>query len=118
MNENNNYCNNCGKIGHLFHQCKIPITSIGVIAFRVNNINDNIQYLLIRRKDTLGFIDFLRGKYSLINKEYILNMLNQMTEQEKEKLIMHSFDELWKMLWGDNNITKYKMTLKKKVKEM
>jgi ADP-ribose pyrophosphatase YjhB (NUDIX family) len=108
MNENNNYCNNCGKIGHLFHQCKIPITSIGVIAFRLNKINNNIQYLLIRRKDTLGFIDFLRGKYSLINKEYISNMLKQMTEEEKNKLIKYSFDDLWKMLWGDNNITKYK----------
>ena len=74
MSKNQNqFCNNCGKIGHLFHQCKIPITSIGVIAFRINSINDTIQYLLIRRKDTLGFIDFLRGKYSLNNKEYIKN---------------------------------------------
>ena len=71
---NDNYCNNCGKTGHVFHQCKVPITSIGVIAFRINDNND-IEYLLIRRKDTLGFIDFLRGKYSLINKEYILSML-------------------------------------------
>jgi 8-oxo-dGTP pyrophosphatase MutT (NUDIX family) len=107
MNENNNYCNNCGKIGHLFHQCKIPITSIGVIAFRIN-ISNEVEYLLIRRKDTLGFIDFLRGKYSLLNKEYIIDMLKQMTYEEKEKLVNYSFDELWKMLWGDNNITKYK----------
>ena len=35
-------------------------------------------------------------------------MLNQMTEEEKEKLIKYSFDDLWKFLWGDNNITKYK----------
>ena len=31
---NINYCNNCGKTGHLFHNCKMPITSLGVIAFR------------------------------------------------------------------------------------
>ena len=42
----NTFCNNCGKLGHLFHQCKIPITSIGVIAIRKNN--NNIEILLIR----------------------------------------------------------------------
>ena len=29
---NDNYCNNCGKTGHVFHQCKVPITSIGIIT--------------------------------------------------------------------------------------
>ena len=33
MNKNN-HCNNCGKPGHLFNHCKMPITSTGVIAFR------------------------------------------------------------------------------------
>ena len=33
-----NFCNNCGKHGHLFHQCKNPITSIGLIVF--NNSNE------------------------------------------------------------------------------
>ena len=104
---NENYCNNCGKSGHLFHQCKMPITSIGIIAFRINN-DKNIEYLLIRRKDTLGFIDFLRGKYSLINKEYILNMLKQMTILEIDNLLEYNFDKLWNKLWGNNNISKYK----------
>jgi 8-oxo-dGTP pyrophosphatase MutT (NUDIX family) len=106
MNENN-YCNNCGKTGHVFHQCKIPITSIGIIAFRLNP-NNNLEYLLIRRKDTLGFIDFLRGKYSLLNKEYIVNMLKQMTISEKKCLLENDFDFLWKNLWGNNNLSKYK----------
>lgn len=30
----NHYCNNCGKCGHLFSNCIVPITSLGVIAFR------------------------------------------------------------------------------------
>ena len=61
-----NYCNNCGKTGHLFHNCKIPITSLGVIAFRSNK--GIIEYLMIRRKETLGYIDFMRGKYQLTDK--------------------------------------------------
>ena len=92
MNENNNYCNNCGKIGHLFHQCKLPITSIGIVSFRITN--DSIpEFLMIRRKDTLGHVDFMRGKYTLQNKEYILNMLNQMTTDEKMRLKTNTFNE-------------------------
>ena len=100
MQSNNNYCNNCGKIGHVFNLCKMPITSIGIIAFRKNEVNE-IQYLMIRRKDTLGHIDFIRGKYSVKNKHYILNMLNQMTEDEKTRIKEGNFDELWNHVWCD-----------------
>jgi len=100
---NDNYCNNCGKNGHLFHNCKMPITSIGIILFRM--IENNIQYLMIRRKDTLGFIDFMRGKYSIYNKDYLINMLKQMSNQEKENLLTMNFDKLWKNIWGDEIIS-------------
>lgn len=100
MQTNNHYCNNCGKIGHVFNLCKMPITSIGIIAFRKTPQND-IQYLMIRRKDTLGHIDFMRGKYNVKNKHYILNMLNQMTEDEKTRMKHGNFDELWNHVWSD-----------------
>lgn len=104
---NNIFCNNCGKQGHSFHQCKIPITSIGVVIYRVNN--NKIEYLLIRRKDTLGYVDFMRGKYSVHNKYYIMNMLKQMTIAEKEKIKKGNFNELWQEIWGENSIlNKYK----------
>ena len=101
--QNEIYCNNCGKNGHLYHQCKLPITSIGIIVFRVKD--NNYEFLMIRRKDTLGHVDFMRGKYSLNNKEYILNMLNQMTITEKKNIQTKSFDELWKDVWGGINIS-------------
>jgi len=97
---NYNFCNNCGKIGHLFHQCKIPITSIGIIAFRIKN--NKIEYLLIRRKDSLSFVDFLRGKYQLNNKNYILNLISRMTNEEWVKLLNNDFNDLWNYLWGDS----------------
>ena len=110
---NDNYCNNCGKHGHLYHQCKMPITSIGIIAFRYNknkqNINSNtngvLEYLMIRRKDTLGYIDFMRGKYSVYNKEYVMNMFKQMTSNEKENIRVLDFDELWKDIWKSESIS-------------
>jgi 8-oxo-dGTP pyrophosphatase MutT (NUDIX family) len=104
---NDNFCQNCGKQGHVYQQCKIPITSFGIICFRKKE--NQVEYLMIRRKDTLGYIDFLRGKYSLYNKYYLMNMLKQMTIEEKESLKTKSFDVLWRELWGDNALyNKYK----------
>jgi len=96
---NNQFCNNCGKIGHGYNQCSKPITSAGIIAF--NKYNDTIKYLLICRKDSLGYVEFIRGKYPLYNKDYIQNIINEMTIQEKANLLTKDFDELWKNLWGD-----------------
>ena len=113
-NHNINICNNCGKPGHLFHQCKMPITSIGIIVFRIvpnndsNKMSNELQYLLIRRKDTLGYIDFMRGKYSIYNKNYIINMLKQMTNDEKKILCLGNFDLLWKNIWGDSVNNQYR----------
>ena len=97
------YCNNCGKYGHSFHQCKMPITSYGLITFR-KCPSGSIEYLMIRRRDTLGFIDFMRGKYSVYNKEYILNMIVQMTNIEKQRLLLNTFAEIWSELWGNETM--------------
>jgi ADP-ribose pyrophosphatase YjhB (NUDIX family) len=65
---------------------------------------ERIEYLMIRRRDTLGFIDFMRGKYSVYNKEYILNMIVQMTVLEKTRLLTHTFNEIWAELWGNETM--------------
>lgn len=103
---NNNYCSNCGKNGHLYHQCKQPITSIGIISFR--KIDNNIEYLLIRRSHSLGFADFISGKYPLYNKNYLLNIINEMTNEEKEMILTKEFDDLWKSIWGEKSSIQYR----------
>lgn len=96
----NVYCNNCGKKGHMFYNCCLPITSNGIIAFRKNPETKMTEYLMIRRKHTLGLIDFIRGKYSVQNRYYILNMIYQMTNEEKEMLKNEEFEDIWLKVWG------------------
>ena len=96
------FCNNCGKQGHLFHRCKKPISSIGVIAFRKSRRFENkFEYLMICRKDSLGYVDFMRGKYPLYSKFYIQNIIDEMTTGEKQDLLKHDFKTLWNNLWGN-----------------
>lgn len=105
----NVYCNNCGKKGHVFYNCCLPITSNGIIAFRKNPETNLIEYLMIRRKHTLGLIDFIRGKYSVFNRYYISNMIYQMTNEEKDMLKTKEFEEIWFNVWGKTaNFSHYK----------
>jgi len=94
-----NFCNNCGKQGHLYHQCKRPITSIGIIALRKHQ--GQIQFLMICRKNSLGFIDFMRGKYKLYSPLHLNNLINEMTNAEKQSLLNNEFHILWQHLWGE-----------------
>jgi 8-oxo-dGTP pyrophosphatase MutT (NUDIX family) len=162
------YCNNCGKTGHAFHQCKYPITSIGVIVYRkekpvqgtnaivqgtnsvvqgtnsvvqgteniavdasaidasaidasgaidasavdttaVTEEKDNLKFLMISRKDSLGFVEFIRGKYQIYNKMYLRSIIDGMTNGEKKRLLSDDFDTLLKSLWGtDMNVNNYR----------
>jgi len=108
----NNVCNNCGRGGHLFQQCKLPITSYGVIVFRVLNnsvtLKKEIEYLMIRRKDSFGYIDFIRGKYSPYNVVHLQNIIDEMSLEEKSRLLKYSFGELWIMMWGEKSNIQYR----------
>jgi 8-oxo-dGTP pyrophosphatase MutT (NUDIX family) len=90
-----NKCNNCGREWHVYKQCKSPITSNGII-----NVNEKKEYLMICRKKTLGYVDFLRGKYLMTSKTHITNLISEMTIQEKKDLIEKKFNDLWRDLWG------------------
>jgi 8-oxo-dGTP pyrophosphatase MutT (NUDIX family) len=96
-----NRCNNCGNACHTYKQCRIPITSNGVI--HVNNG----KYLMIRRRKTLGYVDFMRGRYSPKKHGYIMNLIDEMTVQEKKELLEMDFTTLSYQMWGSNHEETY-----------
>lgn len=105
MNKNTLYCGNCGKYGHVYRKCLAPIISSGVILFKKEN--NTIKYLLVQRKDTLGFVEFMRGKYNLENIQYINKLFEIMTEKERLLIIKYDFDYLWNKLWMKQDNKQY-----------
>lgn len=130
----NIYCVNCGEKGHVVKDCSGPITSFGIIAFKIvknekeelhdknsklqeiiskenNNlyipVNKNLypktKFLMIQRKDTMGFTDFVRGKYPEEYSKTLPIFLNEMTIKEKNNLLTKSFDEIWGDLWVNHD---------------
>ena len=65
-------CNNCGMKGHLYRDCKNPVTSFGHIIFRKDRKEPEI--LMIQRKDSLCYIEFIRGKYDIQDYKYIISL--------------------------------------------
>ena len=97
MEKKNIYCNNCGRLGHVYRECKFPVISCGNIIFRLDTEEPKI--LMIQRKDSLCYIDFIRGKYDIYNITYIQTLIDKCTISEKQKLITDTYETLWKRLW-------------------
>jgi 8-oxo-dGTP pyrophosphatase MutT (NUDIX family) len=134
------YCNNCGKFGHIYRKCREPITSIGIVLFKIEDIDFNIflkkynnfinynsnnnyisikdynfnnlnnikyfkniakkvKFLLVRRKNTLGYIEFMRGRYDISDVDTLISLFEQMTEDEIGGLLNNNFKDLWDDLW-------------------
>ena len=136
MNSTKHICLNCGKNGHMLKSCTDPISSYGIICFKLDNINinnktienffynkfldinefnyqnlDNIKFiskfynkiklLMIRRKFSLNYVEFIRGKYNSHNKEHLSVMFKLMTYDENIMIKTIKFDILWNELWKD-----------------
>lgn len=99
-------CVNCGVLGHSFRDCTEPVMSFGIAA--VKFVETVPHYLLIRRRDSLAYVDFLRGKYKLENPAYIQQLLNDMTRDERARLIQNTFDDLWNHLWNHQHTHQYR----------
>lgn len=93
-------CANCGGLGHVYKNCNSPTISYGFICFKV--VNDQSVYLMVQRKDSLSYVEFIRGKYKLENRLYIMKLFSNMTEEERHRIRNRDFETLWKEMWCKN----------------
>jgi len=61
------------------------------------------QYVMVQRKYSLCFVEFVRGKYDLRNRSYICSLLERMTKVERDRLMCMSFQELWYGFWNTDS---------------
>lgn len=102
-------CANCGGMGHVYKTCNHPVISFGIICYKseydpeTNSVCP--KYLMVQRKDSLCYVEFIRGKYDPQNKDYLMKLFSSMTVDEREKIRNHTFDELWNSMWCRNTHT-------------
>lgn len=126
-------CSNCGKPGHIVKKCDEPITSVGIVCFKLNkliyekfiqnlsnisyynlshmilnnihmfnNYNNMIEFMLVKRRYSLNYIEFIRGKYDPYDMERIENIFSLMSTSEVEMIKTKEFNYLWNNLWTKN----------------
>ena len=117
------FCNNCGDRGHAFRECKKPVLSCGIILLRNResplqsaqlplDVN-NVELLMIRRKDSMSYTEFMRGKYDPTDHPYVLRLLQNMTFSELEALRSQSFEMLWSRMWNHADKHEHEMPFAK-----
>lgn len=85
--------------------CKDPVLSCGILLVdtaRLPASPETLRLLMIRRKDSMSFAEFMRGKYDPTNLPYVGTLVKNMTLKEQVAIATESFDTLWKNLWGDD----------------
>lgn len=106
------YCSNCGKNNHSLLACTDPNNSYGLLCFykipgETNTSPNDTKVLMIRRKHTIPYIDFLRGKYDVNNMQYLIELFAKMTYSEITQIVSTcNFNELRHNLGLNNNRSK------------
>lgn len=59
-----------------------------------------LEFLLIQRRDSLGFIELMRGRYRVNDIAYIILHMKRITAEEREKYRVGPFEDLWNGMWG------------------
>lgn len=117
------FCNNCGDRGHPFRECKKPVLSCGLILLRNKSnpdtpttlpldVND-IEVLMIRRKDSMSYTEFMRGKYDPTDVAYVRRLIENMTQSEVSNLRNQPFEHLWAKLWNFADRHEHELALAK-----
>ena len=107
INEINKYINSygiiCFKIDETINISidKLINAEIDSTNYKINNdinLNDKIKILMIRRRHSLNYVQFIRGKYTMANLSKIFKL---MTNYENKLILNNNFNYLWHELWRD-----------------
>lgn len=66
-------------------------------------LKSNIKFLMAQRRYTLGYIEFIRGRYNVDNIDGIGALFEQMIQSEIKNIASKTYDELWVGFWGNNH---------------
>ena len=60
----------------------------------------SLRYLLVRRRDSMSLVEFVRGKYDPSDVRFLHQMFSEMAQGERERLRGVSFSVLWTTMWS------------------
>jgi len=67
------------------------------------------KIIMIQRRNTIGFIEFIRGKYDVTNHDYVVKLFNMMTFNEKRLFREYDNFDIIRTIIGLKRDTNYKL---------
>ena len=74
------------------------------LLVRKDSVYNEILFLLVERKDTVGFLNIVQGSYPELEpykSKKVNRYLSELTCEEREKLVVWDFNRLWKVAGSD-----------------
>jgi 8-oxo-dGTP pyrophosphatase MutT (NUDIX family) len=68
----------------------------------ISSYMNNVRFLLVQRRHSIGFMDFIRGKYKLDNIDQINSLFQYMNKNEINLIGTKTFEELWSEIWNND----------------
>lgn len=78
---------------------QLPIVSYGIACCR-KSTNGKYEILMIKKKSTYSFAEFVRGSYNINQKHNIIYLLDNMSIDEKISINSLNYNILWLKLYG------------------
>ncbi len=78
----------------------------------ISKAYSNLTFLMISRKHSLGYVEFIRGRYRPDKTDQVIYLFKQMMEKEIEKIkksltMDDGFEYLWRDFWGNKHDNPY-----------
>lgn len=72
----------------------------------LNDMKKNLMFLLVRKKNSIEYIEFIKGKYNVCNEYSYVKLLSYITLDELEMIKNNNFQDIWNNLWNVNENNK------------
>lgn len=89
--------------------------SYGIACCRYNPDTKKPEILLIKKRYTYYFFEFIMGRYRRYKDKYLRYMFNNMSYYEKMEILNMNFENMWNKIWFSHKYD-YSVYLKKKEK--
>lgn len=82
--------------------------SYGIALCRHNEEKNNrIEILMIKKRYSYEFINFVLGRYQAYDKKTLFHMFNNMSFAEKIDIFGMQFENMWYRIWINNPVKQY-----------
>ena len=72
--------------------------SWGIFCYKLMENIEDTKYLLVRRRNSYAYEEFIRGSYHIDDLDYIRKLISKLTKTEADRILSSEFDDLWRDL--------------------